>query len=460
MGNDQSTNKKFTLFVTTLGAFLVPFMSSSVNVALPSIGKEFAMNAIVLSWVITSYLLSVASFQVPSGRIADIYGRKKIFLLGFALHTFFSVLCAISYDPFLLIVFRFLQGIGGSMTFSVGVVILISVFPFEERGKVLGINIAAVYLGLSCGPFLGGVLTYAFGWRAIFFANVPIGILIILFTLLKMKGEWTEAKGEPFDLTGAVLYSTTLAAIIYGLSLLPEARGGLFILLGAILLLAFVKWETRLKAPLFNVDLFRRNKVFAFSNLAALINYSATSTVSFLLSLYLQFIKGLNPQEAGLVLIFQPVMQAIFSPFAGKLSDRIEPRKVASIGMAMTAVGLFLFSFLDERTATPFIIANLAFMGLGFALFSSPNTNAVMSSIEKKFYGVGSGTLGTMRSVGMMFSMGTVMLLFSLYIGRVQITPSSYPLFIKSVKVAFAIFTVLCVAGIFASLSRGRMRRA
>jgi MFS family permease len=151
-------------------------------------------------------------------------------------------------------------------------------------------------------------------------------------------------------------------------------------------------------------------------------------------------------------------MQAIFSPFAGKLSDRIEPRKVASIGMAMTAVGLFLFNFLNTRTATPFIIANLAFMGLGFALFSSPNTNAVMSSIDKKSYGVGSGTLGTMRSIGMMFSMGVVMLLFSLYIGRTPITPSLYPLFIKSAQVAFVIFTALCVAGIFASLSRGRMR--
>jgi EmrB/QacA subfamily drug resistance transporter len=460
MTDDQRTSKKVTLLVTTVGAFIVPFMSSSINIALPSIGKDFAMNAVVLSWVTTAYVLSAASFQVPLGRIADIYGRKKMFLLGFAIHTFFSGLCAIANDPLLLILFRFLQGIGGSMNFSVGVVILISVFPFEERGKVLGISIAAVYLGLSCGPFLGGVLTHTFGWRAIFLLNVPIGILIILFTFLKMKGEWTEAKGEPFDLIGTVLYSTSLAAIIYGLSLLPEASGFLSVLLGAFLFLAFVKWELRIKAPLFNIDLFRRNKVFAFSNLAAFINYSATSTVSFLLSLYLQFIKGFDPEKAGLILISQPVIQAIFSPFAGKLSDKIEPRRVASIGMAMTAIGLFLFNFLNNRTATPFIIANLAFMGLGFALFSSPNTNAVMSSIEKKSYGVASGTLGTMRSLGMMFSMGMVMLLFSVYIGRVQITPSSYPLFIKSVKVAFFIFSVLCVAGIFASLSRGRMRKA
>jgi MFS family permease len=344
------------------------------------------------------------------------------------------------------------------MTFSTGVAILMSVFPMEERGKVLGVNVAAVYLGLSCGPLLGGVLTHAFGWRSIFLATVPIGFLIILFTLLKIKGEWIEAKGEPFDLTGSILYSTTLAAIIYGFSLLPGASGGLLILLGAVMFLIFVKWEIRSKTPIFNIDLFRRNRVFAFSNLAALINYGATFAVNFLLSLYLQLIKGLNPQEAGMILVFQPIIQVIFSPFAGKLSDRMEPGRVASTGMAMTAVGLFLFNFLDEKTAISFIIANLGFMGIGFALFSSPNTNAVMSSVEKKFYGLASGTVGTMRTIGMMFSMGMVMLIFSLTIGRTQITPSYYPFFVKSMKAVFIISTVLCVVGIFASLSRGRVR--
>lgn len=446
--------------MTTSGAFLVPFMGSSVNIALPSIGKEFAMNAIVLSWVTTSYILATASFQVPAGRIADIFGRKKVFLWGFIIFTFFSLLCAISNAPFSLIAFRFLQGVGSSMTFSTGVAILMSIFPVEERGKVLGINVAAVYVGLSCGPFIGGVLTYSFGWRSIFLITVLIGFLIILFTLLKIKGEWVEAKGESFDLTGSVLFSTALAAIIYGFSLLPGAKGGLLILLGGIMLFTFVKWEIRSKVPIFNIGLFRRNRVFAFSNLAAFINYGATYAVAFLLSLYLQYVKGLNPREAGLILIIQPIVQAIFSPFAGRLSDRIEPRKVASTGMAMTAIGLFLFNFLNEGTAISFIIANLAFMGLGFALFSSPNTNAVMSSIEKKFYGVASGTVGTMRATGMMFSMGMVMLIFSLYIGRIQITPSYYPLFIKSVKATLTVSTVLCVVGIFASLSRGRVRQS
>jgi nitrate/nitrite transporter NarK len=273
-----------------------------------------------------------------------------------------------------------------------------------------------------------------------------------------LKGEWTEARGEKFDFIGSILYSFTLVTVIYGISLLPGIWGAFSILLGVLGVWAFMRWEIKSESPVFDIDLFRNNKVFAFSNLAALINYSAIFAVSFLLSLYLQLIKGLSPQEAGMILMCQPIVQAVFSPFAGRLSDRIEPRMVASTGMALTAVGLFLFIFLNERTATPFIIANLAFMGLGFALFSSPNTNAVMSSIEKKFYGVASGILGTMRTTGNMFSMGIVMLIFSLYIGRTQITPSHYPLFIKSVKSAFIIFTSLCLAGIFASLSRGRVR--
>ena len=451
-------DRKSALLVTTLGAFLVPFMGSSVNIALPSIGKEFAMDAILLSWVTISYLLSAAIFLVPFGRMADIHGRKKTFLLGFMIYTITSLFCAMATSPLFLISFRVLNGIGASMTFSTGVAILMSLYPPGERGKVLGINVAAVYSGLSCGPFLGGSLTYHFGWRSIFLINLPLGLLIILFTLWKLKGEWTEAKGEKFDGMGSLLFSLSLVAIMAGFSQLPGIRGFGFILLGALGVLLFVKWETKTDSPMMNMDLFRKNKVFAFSNVAALINYSATFAVSFLMSLYLQFIKGLNPQEAGLILIAQPIVQALFSPLAGRLSDRIEPRIVASVGMAFTAFGLLLFIFLDQETPICFIIGSLILLGLGFALFSSPNTNAVMGSVERKFYGVASGTIGTMRATGMMFSMGMVMLIFAVSMGRTEITSSSYPLFMTSVRHAFVIFTSLCFAGIFASLSRGRLR--
>jgi MFS family permease len=219
-----------------------------------------------------------------------------------------------------------------------------------------------------------------------------------------------------------------------------------------------MKWEKRTPSPIFEMDLFSKNKVFALSNLAALINYGATFSVSFFMSLYLQFIQGHTPQEAGIVLVSQPIMQAIFSPLAGRLSDRIEPRIIASTGMGLTALGLFLLTFLNQGTPVSFILVTLALLGFGFALFSSPNTNAVMSSVEKKFYGVASGTLGTMRATGMMFSMGMAMMIFAIFIGRAQISPASYPLFMKSMKVAFTISTGLCIAGIFASLSRGRVR--
>jgi len=455
---DSAVSKRATLLVVAMSSFLTPFAGSSVNIALPSIGEKFEMDAISLSWVATAYLLASAMFLVPFGRLADIHGRKKIFTYGTLIFTISSFLLAISTSAIMLICFRVLQGIGSAMIFGTGVAILTSVFSIEERGKALGINVATVYLGLSLGPFLGGFLTQHFGWRSVFLANVPLGLIIIVFILWKLKGEWAEARGEKFDFSGSLIYSLTLIAIIYGFSLLPAMSGAWLILVGALGILAFVKWEIKVKNPVLDINLFRNNSVFAFSNLAALINYSATFAVTFLLSLYLQYVKGLSPQNAGLILVSQPIVMAIFSPFAGRLSDRIEPRIVASMGMALTAVGLSLFTILSEKTALEFIVASLILLGFGFALFSSPNANAVMSSVEKRFYGVASGTLGTMRLIGQMLSMGIAMLIFAIYIGKVQITPEYYPLFLRSAKVAFTIFAALCFGGIFASLVRGKMR--
>jgi EmrB/QacA subfamily drug resistance transporter len=416
------------------------------------------MNAILLGWVSTTYLLAAVMFLVPIGRIADIYGRKKIFTYGMLTYTIASFLSATSTSAAMLISFRVLQGIGGAMIFSTSVAILTSVFPPQDRGRVLGINVAAVYTGLSLGPFAGGLLTQYLGWRAIFWANVPLGLMVIALIFWKLKGEWAEARGEKFDVAGSIMYSLTLLAIMYGFTMLPDIAGALLILAGAAGFVAFIRWETKVKSPVLDIGLFRNNTVFALSNVAALINYSATFAVGFLLSLYLQYVKGLSPQNAGLVLVAAPVVQAIFSPFAGRLSDRIEPRIVASAGMGLTVIGLIFFIFLGKATSLWFIIAGLMILGLGFALFSSPNTNAVMSSVDRKSYGVASATLSTMRQIGMTFNMGMVMLIFGIYIGRVQITPPYYPAFISSVNVVFIISAVLCFGGIFASLARGKVR--
>ena len=450
--------KRVVLFIATLSSFLTPFMGSAITVALPSIGREFAVDAVLLGWVTTAYLLAAAMFLVPFGRIADIYGRKKIFTCGMAVFALSLFLSANSTSLPLLVSFQALQGIGGAMIYGTSVAILTSVFPLGERGKVLGINAAATYSGISLGPFLGGVLTERFSWRSIFLAGLFLCLMIIAIVFGKLKGEWAGARGERFDLIGSVIYSLSLAAVIYGFSLLPSTFGMLLILAGGLGLLAFFIWETRVKDPVLNVHLFLSNRVFAFSNLAALINYSATFAVSFLLSLYLQYVKGLSPQSAGLVLLAQPVVQAVMSPFSGRLSDKVEPRIVASAGMTLTFAGLFLFAFLNEGTALNLIVANLSLLGLGFALFSSPNTNAVMSSVEKRFYGVASGTLGTMRLIGQTLSMAVAMLILTLYLGRVQITPEQYPLFLEGVRTVFMVFSVLCFLGVFASLVRGRLR--
>jgi EmrB/QacA subfamily drug resistance transporter len=453
-----TATQRAALLVAMMSAFATPFMGSAINIALPTIGQEYQMDAVRLGWVATAYLLAAATFLVPFGRLADIYGRKRIFTIGTLAYGTSSLLCALAPSGTALIIFRAFEGASVSMIFGTGTAILTSVYPATERGKVLGLNVAAVYLGLSLGPTIGGFLTQLLGWRSVFLVNIPFTIIVVTAILWQLKGEWAEARGEKFDFPGSIIYGIALIAIMYGLSLLPEAAGAGVILAGVLGIVAFVAWELRTPSPVLDVGLFRGNPAFAFSNLAALVNYSATAGVGFLMSLYLQSVKGLGPESAGLVMIAQPIMQAIFSPFAGRLSDRTEPRLVASAGMVLTVIGLSLFTLLNETTSLLFIMLGLVFLGLGFALFSSPNTNAVMSSVAKRSYGVAAATLGTMRLTGQMFSLGVAVLILAVNMGRVQITPQVFPLYLQSARIAFAVFAVLCVGGIFASLARGNMR--
>jgi EmrB/QacA subfamily drug resistance transporter len=458
-GTKKEINKSVVALIAALSSFLTPFTSSSVNIALPSIDRELSLSAISLSWIATSYLLAAAMFLVPFGRIADIYGRKKIYFAGVIIDAVGSVMCALMSSGNGIIFFRGMQGLGGAMIFGTGIAILTSVYPAQERGKALGINVAAVYAGLSAGPLIGGLLTEYLGWRSIFFLNALLGATIIVLVLWKMTGEWRDAKGERFDSAGAFIYSLSLVALMYGFSVLPNLSGGGLIVAGGIGLYGFIVWEKRAQHPLLDIMLFSKNRVFRFSNLAAFINYGATFANVFLLSLYFQHIRGFSAEHAGMILITQPMMQILFSPLAGSLSDRMEPRLLASAGMAATTAGLVMLSFLQNQTPLWYVIASLAIMGVGFGFFSSPNTNAAMSSVDKKLYGTASGMLGTMRLTGQMFSMGIIMLLFSVYLGKVQITPEYHAVFMKCAQVGFAIFAVLCLAGIFASLARGNTHR-
>jgi MFS family permease len=359
MNIDQSEEKSFkksVLIVSTFAAFLTPFLTSAVNLALPSIGKDLHANAISLGWVISSFILSSAIFLLPFGRLGDIVGRKKIFSSGILLFTITTFLIIFSQSIISLIVLRIFQGISGAMIFGTSMAILTSVFQPGERGKAIGINITSTYLGLSCGPVIGGLLTHYFGWRSIFAFLVPFGIISLILIQRRIKTEWAEAGDERFDWRGSVIYGIALASFMYGFSRLPSSLGWFCIAIAVVTAVVFMIFENKISNPVFDIRLIIKNRVFAFSGIAALINYSATSAIGFFISLYLQYLKGLDARTAGLIMISQPVAMALLSPVAGRLSDKKNPGVIASVGMGITASGLVLLCFIRETTPDYFIV--------------------------------------------------------------------------------------------------------
>ncbi|MBC7128268.1 MAG: MFS transporter [Thermoplasmatales archaeon] len=435
-------DKNIVLIITCFSSFLVPFTSSSINIALPSIGRDFGVDSIFLGWITTSYILATAVLLLPFGKIGDIYGRIKIFLYGIIIFAVASFLSMISFLPYLFLILRIIHAIGSAMIFSNGIAILSSFFR-EERGKALGINASFTYAGLSSGPFIGGFLTSYFGWRSIFLLMIFICILIIFF-LSRFKYEFS-GNYEKFDYFGSFLSGASIISIICALSIIDSIRGIIIAIFSFLLFIFFIFWESKMKNPLINPSIFGKNIVFVFSNLTALIHYTATASLTFFMSLYLQNIKNYSASFAGLVLVSQPIFQAIFSPTAGKLSDRIDAKIIASLGIGLTALGIFLLAlYIRNDPGLIIIVVILSLIGFGFAFFSSPNTNAIMASVEGKEYGIASATLATMRTIGQSASMGIAILLTKNYS------------FVDAMEKAFIISAILCIIGIFTSIARGR----
>jgi EmrB/QacA subfamily drug resistance transporter len=451
--------QKSALIVVAVTSFLNPFLTSSVNLALPTIETEFGMNAVSISWIITSYLLSSAILLLPLGRWADFVGVTKIFRFGVLIFAATTLLCGFSTGGTYLIVARFLQGIGGAMTMSTGPAILVSVFDSKQRGKVLGISVSSVYLGLALGPFLGGVLTEQLSWRSIFYVSAFIGFIATVISFLYLSKEVKTDQPKRINLSGSIIYAIALVVMIMGSSSIPSTLGWTMLIAGIGLLFLFFIVESRAAFPAIDTKLFTKNKLFTFSNLAALINYSATYAIVFLISLYLQQIKGLSPQKAGFILLAQPLLMAIFSPVFGRLSDKVQPRYLATTGMSICTAGLVFFTFTNQSTPLYVIILLLVLMGFGFALFSSPNMNTIMSSVTRSQYGLASGISATMRIVGQMVSMTIVTLFFSLYFGSSQVASVSHTLFLKCMSISFWVFAAICAVGIWFSFSRGNLNR-
>jgi len=458
----KNTSYAIVLIVTSIIGFIYPFMVSSINVALPAIAKEFSMPAVLLGWVTTSYTLVSAVLQIPMGRLADILGRKKIFTTGLIIQLIATFLCGIASSPAWLIGARVVQAIGASMTFSTTMALLSSAVAPQHRGKAIGTYMSIVYVGMSVGPFVGGVMTQhlPLSWRSIFFLNLVLCLLLVVLIFWKLKDEWVDAKGEKYDTIGAIAYSLSLGVLMYGFSNVVSTIGKILIPLGVLSISGFIWLETRAKSPVLNINLFRRNPTFLFSNLATMINYGSTGAISFFLSIYLQTIKGISPQIAGLILITQPVIMVITAFISSRFTGRFDPRRVAAIGMAFTCVGLALLALLNQASPIISVIGGLIMVGIGFGLFISPNTEVVMSSVEKRYLGVASGVIGTMRSLGGMVAMGSAIILFSIYLGSAQIVPQYFPAFIASLRVAFIVFSILCFVGIFAQLAGSEAKAA
>ncbi|GAB6095283.1 MFS transporter [Desulfatiferula olefinivorans] len=458
--SDYAVSGAVTLLVVSAVQFLTPFMMSAVGVALPAIGREFSASAVQLGLIETVYILAFSLFLLPSGRLGDIYGRKKIFTMGIGVFTLGTLLVAQAFTIESFIVFRFLQGSGGAMITGTSVAILSSVFPPAKRGRAMGIIVGCVYLGLSAGPVLSGYMVTYLGWRCIFYFGVLVELVALALTLLKLKGEWADARGERYDGIGALMYVASLFCLIYGT--LHQTEGPRYVLMtaaGAAGLLLFLIYEYRSPSPILDVNLLLKNRVFAVSNLATLINYAASFGISFFFSLYLQVVRGFAPQEAGMILVVQPVIQAVLSPVFGRLSDRVSPAGLATSGMAVCVAGLGLASRVHGDTPLPVIFAMLALMGLGIALFASPNTTIIMGSVTPRHYGIASGFLATMRTSGMLCCMTIATLMFRHFMGRQPVSPETKDAFLTSMHVSMEVFCALSVLGVLCSMGRIRPAR-
>jgi EmrB/QacA subfamily drug resistance transporter len=444
-----------TLIVVSAVQFLAPFMMSSVGIALPAIGRELSANAVELGLVETVYILAVALFLLPAGRLGDILGRKKIFIRGTILFIIATLVIPFSSSIEIFILVRFFQGAGAAMIAGTSLAILYSAMAQKQRGKAMGIVVGFIYGGLSAGPVLGGFLVTHLGWQWIFYTALPLEITALILTLWKLEGEWAESEGEPFDFMGTLIYMVALSLLIMGT--INRTKGDLYTVMalaGVLGLGGFFWFEYSRPFPILNVRLLFSNRVFAFSNLATLINYAASFGLTFFLSLYLQAVKGLSPQAAGGVLIAQPLVQALLSPLSGRLSETVQPARLSTLGMIICALGLAAASTLGRDTPLWMVMAMLSFMGLGFALFSTPNMLTVMGSVEAKHYGTASSLVGTMRSFGMLVSMTAVTAIVSFYMGAQAVAPETLDLFLKSLHVAFMGFSLLCLVGVFFSMAR------
>lgn len=450
----HATARLLVLINICIGGFLAPLSLSATLVAVPAIALDLQANAVYASWIPTSFLLSNLITLLPAGRLSDSYGRKRLYIIGTSVFLLSSILAGIADSIEALLFFRVLQGMGAAMFFSTSMAIVGSVYSGHGRGAALGWMVASVYTGLTCGPLLGGWLTQHFGWHSVFLFQVPLSLLTILLSVFYMKGEWRSHEAVKLDWWGALLLAVWVLGLFVGMTNLPQPSALFFLATGIIFLLIFIRHSNVSANPIIRLKLVWQNHTLSRSLLSAIFMYSANYGLLFLLGLYLQYNRGLTPSDAGKMLMLQAVVMALVAPLAGRLSDRYSPRNLATSGCLFAALGTLMLIFIDQQSSLSYIGAALMILGLGFGLFSTPNSNSIFGSVAETRLGIVSALLNLARMMGQMVGMAIITLLITLLIGKTSITPEQYESLYRVLRWTLALSLSFALAAAWFSNSK------
>lgn len=448
------------LIAACLAGFVAPLLSTMANLSLVSIGEEFDAGSHLLAYVNTAFLLASVIFMVPLCRLADIRGKRKVFLAGLVVVIVACVLAFLSPSFWWLVACRAMMGAGSAALSSSSISLITDAYPPEHRGGALGLQTMCVYVGLAVGPPLGGVLNDAIGWHALFLLVVPIALASVA-CMSTVRFDIAPMEGRPFDTRGAVLYGAGIALTMGGVINLPDALALAMLAVGLVLVGLFVRSQLRTADHLLNVRLFR-SRVFGGSCLAAFLSYAASYSISYFMALYLQSIGAMTATEAGMMMLIQAGIQAFLTPIFGRMSDRVADKRILpTAGMTLTALGVSTFMLYGTEADLSLIVVTMVLVGVGNGMFSSPNTSVVMGAVRRSETSEASGIVAVMRQTGMMVSMGIAMMFISLIMGGSDnLVPENYGLFVDVIHISFAVCLAMCVVGIAASALRGRETRA
>ena len=441
----------YVILISFLTSFFGVFLSNGIIIGVPAIANDFAMNNVIQNWIPTIFFLVMAVFTVPAGQISGKFGVKKSLLIGVVVFLIGSLGAALSFSTESFMLFRIIQGASVAFVNVAAMAMVVSAVKPQSRGKALGFTVTGVYLATSLSPVICGFLVYNFGWRSIFAVVIPFLVLCIILMILKVPQEWKTYEHDAIDKIGSVIYSIGILLFIYGFTNLINTTGLICTLLGIILLVVFAAWELKQTSPVFNMKLFKNTK-FTSSNIAALCSYLAIMVVTTILNYHFQYVRGWNAQMAGMILIVTPIIMAILAPNTGKLSDRIHPQKLAAAGMAIATVALFILTFLNKDMPLYLVIIAMILQGIGMGLFSSPNMNAIMSSVPPKDAPTASASQATMRTIGQTMSLGLLTLIFAIFMGNLPLSTQYAGLIVQSSQTICTISMCACILSIFASL--------